>query len=140
MKYMLDTNICVYLIKKKPENVLITLHSNMGDGVAISAITLAELMHGVEASAYPERNALALNQFLSITDILPFDHEAAAEYGKICAALRRRGIPIGAMDMLIAAHAKAKGLIVVTNNVREFERVEGLEVENWVSENKPSDL
>lgn len=133
MKYMLDTNICVYLIKKKPENVLKNLHSNMENGVAISAITLAELMHGVEASAFPEKNALALNQFLSIIDILPFDDEAAVEYGKICATLRRQGTPIGAMDMLIAAHAKSKGLIIVTNNVREFERVEGLELENWVS-------
>jgi len=133
MKYMLDTNICVYLIKKKPENVLINLHSNIGDGVGISAITLAELIHGVEASVYPGKNALALNQFLSIVDILPFDDEAAAEYGKICAALRRQGTPIGTMDMLIAAHAKAKGLIIVTNNVREFERVEGLGLENWVS-------
>lgn len=132
MKYMLDTNICVYLIKKKPENVLIKLHSNMGEGVSISSITLAELMHGVEASAYPERNALALNQFLSIMDILPFDDEAAAEYGKICATLRRQGTPIGVMDMLIAAHAKAKGLIIVTNNVGEFERIEGLGLENWV--------
>jgi tRNA(fMet)-specific endonuclease VapC len=133
MKYMLDTNICVYLIKKKPENVLINLQSNMGEGIAISAITLAELMYGVEASAYPEKNTLALNQFLSIVDILPFDDEAAAEYGKICAALRRQGTQIGAMDMLIAAHAKAKGLIIVTNNVSEFERVEGLGLENWVA-------
>ncbi len=134
MKYMLDTNICVYLIKRKPENVLINLHSNISDGVVISAITLAELMHGVEASTYPEKNALALNQFLSIVDILPFDDEAAVEYGKICATLRRKGTPIGTMDMLIAAHAKAKGLIIVTNNVREFERVEDLGLENWVSE------
>jgi len=133
MKYMLDTNICVYLIKKKPENVLINLHSKMDDGVAISAITLAELVHGVEASAFPEKNSIALNQFLSIVDILPFDDEAAAEYGKICATLRRLGTPIGALDMLIAAHAKAKGLIIVTNNVGEFERVEGLGLENWVS-------
>lgn len=133
MKYMLDTNICVYLIKKKPENVLTNLYSNIDEGVAISAITLAELIHGVEASAYPEKNMLALNQFLSIVDILPFDDEAASEYGKICAMLRRQGTPIGAMDMLIAAHAKAKGLIIVTNNVREFERVEGLGLENWVS-------
>lgn len=133
MKYMLDTNICVYIIKKKPEKVLMDLYSNMGEGITISAITLAELMHGVEASAYPEKNTLALNQFLSIVDILPFDDEAAAEYGKICATLRRQGTPIGAMDMLIAAHAKAKGLIIVTNNVREFERVKGLKIENWVS-------
>jgi tRNA(fMet)-specific endonuclease VapC len=133
MKYMLDTNICVYLIKKRPENVLINLRSNLCNGIAISAITLAELMHGVEASAYPEKNLLALNQFLSIADILPFDDEAAVEYGKICTALRRQGTPIGTMDMLIAAHAKAKGLIMVTNNTREFERVGGLELENWVN-------
>jgi len=133
MKYMLDTNICVYLIKKKPENVLINLHSKMGDGVAISAITLAELIHGVEASASPGKNALALNQFLSIVDILPFDDEAAAEYGKICATMRRQGTPIRVMDMLIAAHARAKGLIIVTNYIRDFERVEGLGLENWVS-------
>jgi tRNA(fMet)-specific endonuclease VapC len=132
MKYMLDTNICVYLIKKKPENVLKNLHLNMDDGVAISAITLAELMHGVESSAYPEKNALALNQFLSIVDILPFDDEAAVEYGKTCAKLRQKGTQIGVMDTLIAAHAKAEELIIVTNNVREFERVEGLKLENWV--------
>lgn len=132
MKYMLDTNICVYLIKKKPENVLKNLHSHIDDGITISAITLAELMHGVEASAYPEKNLIALNQFLCIVDILPFDDEAATEYGKICATLRRQGTPIGAMDMLIAAHAKAKGLIIVTNNVREFERVKDLRLENWV--------
>lgn len=132
MKYMLDTNICVYLIKKKPEIVLTRLQSNMGDGIGISAITLAELQHGVEASAYPEKNTLALNQFLSIVEIMPFDDEAAAEYGKICAALRRQGTPIGTMDTLIAAHARAKGLIIVTNNTREFERVDGLELENWV--------
>jgi tRNA(fMet)-specific endonuclease VapC len=133
MKYMLHTNICIYLIKKKPENVLTHLHANMGSGFAISTITLAELIHGVEASAYPEKNAVALNQFLSIVEILPFDDEVAAEYGKISAALRRQGTPIGIMDMLIAAHAKAKGLTVVTNNVREFERVDGLKLENWVS-------
>lgn len=132
MKYMLDTNICVYLIKKKPENVLIHLHSKIGEGLAISAITLAELMHGVEASAYPERNAIALNQFLSIVDILPFDDEAAAEYGKICATLRRQGNAIGVMDMMIAAIAKSRKLIIVTNNVKEFERVDNLSLENWV--------
>ncbi len=131
MRYMLDTNICIYLIKKKPESVLKNLNLHMDEGIAISVITLAELKHGVEASQYPERNAIALNQFLSIVDILPFDDDAAAEYGKICAALRRQGTTIGVMDMLIAAHAKAKGLIIVSNNVREFARVEGLELKNW---------
>ena len=133
MKYMLDTNICIYIIKKKPESVLRNMKANMEKGLAISAITLAELLHGVEKSAYPEKNMLALNQFLSIMDILAFDDMAAAEYGKIYANLQRQGTPIGVMDMLIAAHAKSKDLIIVTNNVREYERVEGLEIENWVS-------
>ena len=133
MKFMLDTNICIYLIKKKSESVLLHLQASMGEGVSISTITLAELMHGVEASAYPERNSVALKQSLSIIDILPFDDEAAAEYGKICTALRRQGTPIGIMDMLISAHARAKGLIMVTNNIREFERVEGLKLENWTN-------
>lgn len=90
-------------------------------------------LDGIEESAYPEKNALALNQFLSIVDVLPFDDEAASEYGKICAALRRKATLIGVMDMLIAAHAKAKALVIVTNNVREFERIEGLVLENWVN-------
>jgi len=131
MRYMLDTNICIYLIKKKPESVLKNLNLHMDEGISISVITLAELNHGVEASQYPEKNAVSLNQFLSIVDILPFDDDAAAEYGKICASLRRQGTPIGVMDMLIAAHAKAKGLIIVSNNAREFARVEGLELKNW---------
>lgn len=134
MKYILDTNICVYIIKRKPESVLNKLHACLDDGMAISTITLAELMYGVEASLYPEKNAIALQQFLSIVHVLPFDDDAAVAYGKICATLRRQGTPIGPMDMLIAAHAKASGLIVVTNNIREFERVEGLGLENWVAE------
>ena len=132
MKYMLDTTVCVYLIKKKPANVLMNLQANLSDGIAISAITLAELMYGVETSAWPEKNLMALNQFLSIVNILPFDGEAAAEYGKICIKLRQQGTPTGTMDQLIAAHAKSADLIVVTNNVRNFERVDGLKLANWV--------
>lgn len=129
--YMLDTNICIYAIKKKPEIVLKHLHDNLENGLAISVITLAELEHGVEKSAKPEKNALALMQFLSILDILSFDDRAAVEYGKLCAYLQKRGTPIGTMDMLIAAHAKAEGLTLVTNNMREFERAPGLKLENW---------
>ena len=131
MKYMLDTDICIYVIKKKPDRVLAALHAGVQEGIAISAITLAELEYGVEASAHVEKNTLALNQFLSIMSILPFEDKAAVEYGKIHADLRRKGMLIGSMDMLIAAHAKSKGLILVTNNIREFERVEGLKLENW---------
>ena len=132
MKYMLDTNICIYAIKNKPEKVLNTLKEKLNDGICISAITLAELAHGVEKSAARDKNRAALLRFLSILTVLPFDDLAAAEYGAVCADLQRKGTPIGTMDMLIAAHAKTEGLILVTNNTREFERVEGLTLENWV--------
>ncbi|PWM78915.1 MAG: VapC toxin family PIN domain ribonuclease [Phascolarctobacterium sp.] len=128
MKYMLDTNICIYAIKNKPEKVFYMLKEKMEDGICISAITLAELAHGVEKSAAREKNASALLRFLSILSVLPFDDLAAAEYGVICADLQRKGTPIG---MLIAAHAKTEGLILVTNNTREFKRVQGLKLENW---------
>ena len=133
MKYMLDTNICIYIIKNKPESVLEHLKTKQNDGLTISAITLAELEHGVAASAFPERNALALMQFMVIARCLPFTHRAAAEYGRIRADLQRRGTPIGALDMLIAAHAKSEKLTLVTNNTREFERVGGLNLEDWVN-------
>lgn len=132
MKYMLDTNICIYAIKNKPEKVLNTLKEKLNDGICISAITLAELAHGVEKSAARDKNRAALLRFLSILTVLPFDDLAAAEYGEVCADLQRKGTPIGTMDMLIAAHAKTEGLILVTNNTREFERVQGLTLENWV--------
>ena len=131
MTYMLDTNICIYAIKNRPEIVLQRLKENRQNGLCISAITLAEMQHGVEKSAQPEKNAAALMRFVSILQVLPFDDGAAVEYGKVCAHLQRRGTPIGPMDTLIAAHAKAEGLTIVTNNVREFERVPGLKIENW---------
>lgn len=130
MKYLLDTNMCIYA-QKRVQSVLDNLQIHWQEGLAISAITLAELSHGVEASVHPEKNTIALMQFLSIVEVLPFDSSAAGEYGKICAALRRRGTPIGTMDMLIAAHGKAEGLIVVTHNTREFERVDGLLLADW---------
>ena len=131
MRYMLDTNICIYAIKKKPAEVLERLKMNLERGLCISAITLAELEHGVKKSAYPEKPEPPLMQFLSVLTVLPFVDIASVEYGKICAYLQKQGTPIGVMDMLIAAHAKAEGMILVTNNVREFERVPDLTVENW---------
>ena len=131
MKYMLDTNICIYLIKKKPERVLEKLKSAINAGVAISAITLAELEFGVALSSYPEKNADTLLQFLTAYKVLPFDLKAAAQYGLIRSDLQKKGKLIGQMDLLIAAHAKATGLILVTNNTREFIRVEGLFAEDW---------
>lgn len=130
MKYMLDTNMCIYAQKNSPQ-VIAKIQDNFQYGIAISAITLAELQYGVQASANIEKNAVALYRFLSIVEVLDFDSGAAMEYGKIRADLRKKGTPIGNMDMLIAAHAKSEKLIVVTHNTREFERVEGLKLEDW---------
>ena len=130
MKYMLDTNMCIYA-QKKNESVLDKLKEHWQEGLAISSITLAELEYGVKASAAPEKNSIALMKFLSIVEILPFDTGAAEEYGNICAFLRKKGTPIGTMDMLISAHAKSEGLTVVTHNTREFERVSELKLEDW---------
>ena len=130
MKYMLDTNMCIYAQKNNP-NVIAKIKQNFQQGLAISSITLAELEYGVQASANIEKNTVSLMKFLSIVDVIPFDSGAAVEYGKICADLRKKGTPIGTMDMLISAHAKSENLIVVTHNTREFERVEGLQLEDW---------
>ncbi len=134
MTYMLDTNICIYAIRNRPKQVFAKIRENLFRGLCISAITLAELEHGVEKSLFPERNRAALLQFLSILDVLPFDDDAAVEYGRICADLQPKGTPIGTMDMLIAGHARAKNLVLVTNNTREFECAENLRLENWVGE------
>ena len=131
MRYMLDTNICIYTIKHKPPKVIQRFLSHDPSELCISSITYAELMHGIEKSMAVERNRIAITMFLSPISILDFDTYAAEEYGKIRADLKRKGTPIDPMDMLIAAHAKAEDLILVTNNTREFERVENLEVEDW---------
>lgn len=130
MKYMLDTNMCIYAQKQNP-SVLAKIHENYQEGLAISSITLAELEYGIQASVNPEKNMIALLKFLTIVEVLPFESSAAFEYGKIRADLRRKGTPIGNMDMLIAAHAKSENLIVVTHNTREFERVEDLQLDDW---------
>lgn len=131
MMYMLDTNICIYAIKNKPLQVLKQLQENYDKGICISAITLAELEHCAHKSSFPDKNRMALIRFLSILKILPFDDMAALEYGKICAFLQKNGTPVGTMDMLIAGHAKANNLILVTNNTREFMRIPELAIENW---------
>jgi tRNA(fMet)-specific endonuclease VapC len=131
MKYMLDTNTCIYLLKHD-HKVLSAFAERKNEGVSISAIVLAELEFGICNSAAQEKNRRSLIAFLPMVSVIPFDGTAAAAYGVICAALRRNGKPIGPMDTLIAAHAKANDLILVTNNTREFERVEGLQIENWV--------
>lgn len=131
MIYMLDTNICIYAMKKKPEKVLQRLKSELDNGVCISSITLAELEYGMKHSSNPAKNEQALLRFLVPFSVLPFGTAAASEYGEIRAYLQNQGTPIGPLDMLIAGHARAEKLILVTNNVREFERVPGLEIENW---------
>lgn len=134
MKYMLDTNICIYAIKHRPETVIKNFLKHDPDEICISSITYAELMHGVEKSQAKERNRVAITMFLSAITILEFNNYAAEEYGKIRAELERKGMPIGPMDMLIAGHARAENLILVTNNTREFFRVENLKVEDWTIE------
>lgn len=131
MIYMLDTNICIYIIKKKPVKVLETLKRlGIGD-VCISAITLAELAYGVEKSQQRERNKIALTSFLAPLEILPFSGNAAVIFGEIRAALEKKGQVIGAYDLLIAAHALSENLILVTNNTSEFSQIQGLSLQNW---------
>ncbi len=132
MRYMLDTNICIYVIKHKPESVFRKLKKIKPEDVCISSITYAELAYGVEKSAQPERNRLALSMMLSSIEIVAFDDTAADEYGEIRAGLERKGTAIGSLDMLIAAHARSAGCTLVTNNTKEFCRVEGLKLANWV--------
>lgn len=132
MGYLLDTNICIYIIKKKPDSVLKRLGQIPLGEIGISSITVAELDYGARKSANPEKNLSALDQFLLSFEIFSFDYNASSEYGKIRSALERKGTPIGPLDTLIAAHAKSLNYILVTNNESEFRRVEHLEVENWV--------
>ena len=136
MKYLLDTNICIALIRQKPAALIQRLTSLQPGDAGISSITLAELCHGVEKSARPEQNMSALEQFLLPLDLADFDQEAARAYGKIRTDLERTGQIIGSMDILIAAHAVSLDAIIVTNNVQEFQRVKGLFVEDWISETR----
>lgn len=133
MKYMLDTNICIHAIRHRPEIVIRNIMQHNANELCVSSVTYAELMYGVAKSQDPERNRIAMALFLSSITILDFDGYAAEEYGRIRAELESKGTPIGPLDTMIAAHAKAEGLTVVTNNVREFCRVEGLSVENWTT-------
>lgn len=132
MRFMLDTNIIAYAKNNRPEGVLRRLLSHRPEDMCVSSITLAELEYGACNSSRPEQNRLALLSFLSRIEVMPFEANAAREYGDIRADLSRRGQLIGANDLLIAAHARALGLTLVTNNTREFDRVAGLKVENWV--------
>lgn len=132
IKYLLDTNIVIYVIKRRPIEVLGVFNSN-ATRMAISVITLAELMHGAEKSSKPSENLAVVEDFCSRLSVLPYTEKAAQHYGQIRAALENKGEPIGVNDLHIAAHARSEGLILVTNNEKEFAKVPSLQIENWVA-------
>ena len=131
MKYMLDTNICIYIIKQNPQKVLKHFQSHIVGDIGISSITLAELQYGASKSLHSEKNRQALEEFVLPLEIADFDERAAGEYGAVRADLERKGKPIGAMDMLIGAHALALRVTLVTNNTREFKQIKGLKIIDW---------
>lgn len=132
MRILLDTNICIYLIKNRPESIRPRFEAYRIGDIGISVITIAELEYGVRKSQAVERNRKALDAFLYPLEFLDFDSASARAYGEIRSELERKGTPIGGMDMLIAAQAVAHDTILVTNNVREFSRIPILRLENWV--------
>ena len=131
LRYLLDTNICIYVIKRRPELVLDRFNENAAH-LAISSITLAELLHGAEKSSQPQRTLAVVEDFCSRLDVLDYGAKAAQHYGQIRASLEQRGTSIDVNDLHIAAHARSEGLTLVSNNLREFERVDGLLYENWL--------
>ena len=131
LRYLLDTNIVIYVLKRRPVEVLATFNAN-ASRMAISSITLAELMHGAEKSSRVGENLSVIEDFCSRLVVLPYGAKAAQHYGAIRAALERLGQPIGVNDLHVAGHARSEGLVLVTNNVAEFQRVPALELENWV--------
>ncbi|MEQ8752026.1 MAG: type II toxin-antitoxin system VapC family toxin [Coleofasciculus sp. G1-WW12-02] len=131
--FLLDTNICIYIIRQKPANVLEKFQSLSPSDVGVSSITVAELEYGAYKSQRQEQNRTALSQFLMMLEILPFDAQTTQTYGKMRSELEKMGIVIGAMDLLIASQALDLGITLVTNNVREFSRIPGLTWENWVA-------
>jgi tRNA(fMet)-specific endonuclease VapC len=132
--FMLDTDICIYIIKRKPTSVLKRLESLQPGQLTMSAITFAELMNGAKKSQYVEANLERLNALGELLDIRPFDKHAAVCYGDVRSSLEKRGETIGGNDLLIAAHALSLGWTLVTNNEKEFSRVEGLKIVNWAEE------
>ena len=133
MKAMLDTNICIYIIKRRPPEVLQRfLEYEVGE-LGLSSVTVSELFYGAYKSLHVEKNLRTLERFFLPFDIVEYGYKAAMEYGRIRAELERRGRVIGGLDMQVAAHARSLGVPLVTNNAKEFERIEGLEVQNWVS-------
>ena len=133
LQYMLDTNICIYVIKNYPPELRERFNA-LAEQLCMSSTTLAELHYGAEKSARRLENLQVIAQFCARLEVLAFPEKAAAHFGQIRAEVERLGTPLGPLDMLIAAHARAEGLIVVTNNAREFRRLPGVRVENWVGD------
>lgn len=132
LKYMLDTNICIFTLKNKPEAVREAFNRHHGQ-LCISTVTLMELIYGAEKSAVPERNLAVVEGFAARLEVLNYDSHAAAHSGQLRAELARAGTPIGPYDQMIAGHARSVGLVLVSNNLREFQRVPGLRVEDWLN-------
>lgn len=132
MQYMLDTNICIYIIKQKPQAVIDRFLQTEISQIGISSITLSELLSGVSKSSKPDQNKIALTQFIAPLEIMPYDDQAAHCYGDLRAYLERQCKPIGSLDMLIAAHALSINSTLVTNNEKEFIRIPNLNIDNWV--------
>ena len=130
LRYMLDTNIVIYVIKRRPIELLEVFNRHAGQ-MCISSITLAELLHGVEKSAMPDHNLRQVEDFIARLEVLEYGGKAAAHYGEIRADLERKGTPIGVNDLHIAGHARSEGLTLVSNNLREFDRVDALRLVNW---------
>jgi len=131
LKYMLDTNIVIYVIKHRPVEIREVFNAHAGQ-MCISSITLAELLHGVEKNSMITKNLRKVEDFVSRLEVLPYENTAASHYGDIRTNMEKKGTVIGVNDLHIAAHARSEGLILVSNNLREFERVEGLRLENWI--------
>ncbi|RJX16893.1 MAG: type II toxin-antitoxin system VapC family toxin [Desulforudis sp.] len=131
VRYLLDTNICIYIAKYNPPEVRERFAQHTVDELAMSVITLGELYHGAEKSQSPKKASAAIEQLINVIQVIPMTEPVAQQYGKIRAKLEKAGQTIGNNDLWIASHAKAEGLVLVTNNEREFKRVAGLKVENW---------
>lgn len=132
LKYMLDTNICIFTVKNRPDHLREVFNRHHGQ-MCISAVSLMELIYGAEKSASPERNLAVVEGFAARLDVLPYDEIAAGHTGQLQAELAKSGTPIGPYDQMIAGHARSRGLIIVTNNRREFDRFPGLRVEDWAT-------
>jgi len=131
LAYLLDTNICIYVMRHYPPDLREKFNA-LAEQLCISSITLGELHYGAEKSGRRAENLTAIEQFVARLDVLPFGQKAAAHYGQVRAELERAGVPCGPHDMQIGGHARSEGLIIVTNTMREFGRMPGVRVENWV--------